>query len=111
MKIVAISGGGYDGGMYGGILDIFGLETDVPETGTEIDPTQPGAKMTAFCVNCDDEGIKLPALVDPGERMCPYMIQGTWKWLGRLWVRVDCAGTRRHGLLWSTAEVSGSDAR
>ena len=30
-------------------LGNFGLELDVPEAGTEIDPNQPGAKMTACC--------------------------------------------------------------
>ena len=66
-------------------LNEFGLELDVPQSGQPIDPNDPGANMTAFCVNCQDEGVKLPRAVDPEERTCPYIRQGAWKWLGRLW--------------------------
>ncbi len=32
------------------MLGEFGLEADVPEVAAEIDPNQPGAKMTGFCL-------------------------------------------------------------
>ena len=41
--------------------------------------------MTAFCVNVQGEGVKLPHAVDPEERTCPYIRDGAWKWLGTLW--------------------------
>ena len=66
-------------------LGKLGLEVDVPEAGTEIDPNQPGANMTACCVNCTDEGVKLPAAVGPETRVCPFIRQGTWKWPGDMW--------------------------
>ena len=66
-------------------LNDLRLELDVSQPGQDIDPNDPGAKMTAFCVNCQDEGVKLPRTVDPEERTCPYIRQGAWKWLGRLW--------------------------
>ena len=72
-------------------LNRFGLELDVPKPGQAIDPNDTGAKMTAFCVNCHEEGVKLHHTVDPEERICPYIRQGAWKWLGRLW---DPDGTR-----------------
>ena len=75
-----------------GMLDVFatalgkfGLEVGVPEAGPEIDPNQPGAKMTALRVNCTGDGVKLQAAVDPATRVCPFIRQGTWKWLGRMW--------------------------
>ena len=41
--------------------------------------------MTALCVNCNDRGILLPSSIDPEERICPYIRDGVWKWLGRVW--------------------------
>ena len=72
-------------GVFATALNIFGLELDVPQAGQPINPNEPGAKMTAFCVNCLGEGIQLPESVDPEQRTCPYIREGTWKWLGRLW--------------------------
>ena len=72
-------------GVFATALNSFGLELDVPQAGQPINPNGPGAKMTAFCVNCLDEGIKPPESVDPEQRTCPYIREGTWKWLGKLW--------------------------
>ena len=63
----------------------FGFELNVPQAMNPINPNDPIANMTAFCMHCQDEGIVLPASVDPGRRTCPYIREGSWMWLGMLW--------------------------
>ena len=48
-----------------------GLDVDAPEAVQPIGPNQPGAKMTAFCVGCQDEGDHIPMGIDrtPGAGM------------------------------------------
>ena len=72
-------------GVFATALNSFGLELGVPQAGQPIDPNATGATMAAFCVNCDDEGIKLLSSIDPEERTCPYIREGSWKWIGRFW--------------------------
>ena len=47
-----------------GPLNKSGSVLDVPEAGQAIDPNQPGAQMTAFCVNCNDGSVTLPLNLD-----------------------------------------------
>ena len=59
-------------------LNSSGLEQDVPQTGEPIYPNDPRATATALCVNCEDEGVIPPATVDPEQRVCPYIREGSW---------------------------------